>query len=151
MVEAVDDRGFKEFVINCLVPFPVMLTQAGLEGYNYNGKCFCPFHVNTETPAAKLYRDGERGDTLFCFSEQKVYHPVDVLKKGLLNKQVSTIFQRLWDRCDDKKREELIELYGKPIDYIPDSWKQNQHLLDKFRAGETTFAQHLSFLVKSLD
>ena len=147
----INDERFMSFVIDYAIPFPVMLKQAGLEGYTYEGKVYCPFHDNTSTPAAKMYKGDAKGDTLFCFSEQKIYRPSDVIKKKLINKSLRTIFDRIWKQCDDAKREELLGIYSKPVDYIPEAWKKNQEYIDKFKRGETTIEQHLAVLVASLD
>lgn len=42
METVIEDEKFQRFVVNLMIPFPVMLEQAGLTGYSYNGKCFCP-------------------------------------------------------------------------------------------------------------
>lgn len=42
MDTVVNDTRFQQFVINLLIPFPVILNQAGFDGYSYNGKCYCP-------------------------------------------------------------------------------------------------------------
>lgn len=45
--------------------------------YPPRGKCFCPFHDNTDSPAAKVY-DGK----LVCFGAcQRSYFPYDFLRK----------------------------------------------------------------------
>ena len=53
-------------------------------------KCFCPFHHNVKSPAAKIY---DRG--LVCFGEcNKTYTAYDVLKAfnpNLLNKIAGTV------------------------------------------------------------
>ena len=144
------DYKFQKYVVDAVIPFPVMLRQAGLNGYSYDGKCFCPFHENYETPAAKLFKDS-RGDTLFCFSEHKIYKPSDVIKVGLLKKSVEEVFKRLWSQLSEDKKEKLVELYDKPIDYIPQAWKDNKEILDKFKLGEVTFEQHLIYIRDSLD
>ena len=109
-----------------------------------------PFHDNTSTPAAKLYKD-ERGDTLFCFSEQKMYYPVDVIKNNLIKGTIDTIFQRIWNQCSGDTKDKLMALYEKPVDFIPECWKSNLALLSKFRSGETSIEQHLEILVGSLE
>lgn len=47
-----------------------------------SGKVLCPFHANTNTPAAKIYRDS---NILKCFGacsrSNTVYTPYDFLKK----------------------------------------------------------------------
>lgn len=45
------------------------------------GKCFCPFHDNTHTPAAKLYRDPSGYEVLHCFAEQRNYGTYALLRK----------------------------------------------------------------------
>lgn len=40
------------------------------------GKMFCPFHNNVNTPAAKVY-----GNVLKCFSCNRIYTVYDLLKK----------------------------------------------------------------------
>lgn len=41
------------------------------------GKCFCPFHHNVNTPAAKIY-----GNALKCFGQcNRLFTPYDFLKK----------------------------------------------------------------------
>ena len=42
-----------------------------------NGKVFCPFHHNVNTPAAKIYEN-----TMMCFGScHKLYKPYDFLSK----------------------------------------------------------------------
>ena len=109
-----------------------------------------PFHENYQTPAAKMFKD-KRGDTIFCFSEQKVYHPVDVIKRGMLSTPIEQVFRGLWSQLTDNVKERLVDLYGKPIDYIPQSWKDNKEVLEKFKLGEISFEQYLEVLRISLD
>ena len=149
MTEVIQDEKFQRFVINLLIPFPVILKQAGLEGYTYNGKCFCPFHPNENTPSAKLFKS-DRGDSLFCFSENKKYYPADVIKENILNKSLDTIFQRIWKQLSEDRKKEIYQIYGTPIDILPEKWKENQEQIDKFRSGDTTLSEHLKILVMSL-
>lgn len=136
--------------MDLLIPFPVILARAGFEDYNYDSKVYCPFHENYDTPSAKLYHDS-RGDTLFCFSEQRRYKPSDVLVKGLLEQSLYSIFYNIWKQLSTDKREKVLSLYGSPVDYIPDSWKENEENLARFRVGETSYRQHLGILLRSVD
>lgn len=36
------DFKFQKYVVDAVMPFPVILKKAGLTGYSYDGKCFCP-------------------------------------------------------------------------------------------------------------
>lgn len=40
-LETVNDARFQSFVLNRMIPFPIMLERAGFDGYSYEGKCFC--------------------------------------------------------------------------------------------------------------
>mgnify|MGYP000075914532 CR=1 FL=1 len=42
-----------------------------------NGMLFCPFHNNKDTKAAKYF---EKSNSMFCWSEYKVYTPYKALK-----------------------------------------------------------------------
>jgi hypothetical protein len=42
MTVDIRDKRFMEFVINALIPFPIMLENAGYEDYSYDGKVYCP-------------------------------------------------------------------------------------------------------------
>jgi len=42
-----------------------------------SGRCFCPFHVNVNTPAAKFF---DEGNDLRCFAESKTYKVFDLMK-----------------------------------------------------------------------
>lgn len=42
-----------------------------------SGRCFCPFHLNVNTPAAKFFDDN---NDLRCFAEQRSYSAFDMLK-----------------------------------------------------------------------
>lgn len=41
------------------------------------GKCFCPFHHNVNTPAAKYYKDS---NSLYCYSCKCSYSVYDLLR-----------------------------------------------------------------------
>lgn len=149
METVIEDEKFQRFVVNLMIPFPVMLKQAGLTGYSYNGKCFCPFHPNENTPSAKLFKS-ERGDSLFCFSENKKYYPADVIKEHILNKSLETVFQRIWKQLSDERKQEVLQIYGTPVDILPDKWKENREKIEMFRSGDTSLKEHLSLLVSAL-
>ena len=53
-----------------------------------SGLCFCPFHDNHNTPAAKIYKD-DAGDSLYCFSvipdPSAAFSPFAITKSTLLS------------------------------------------------------------------
>lgn len=88
---------------------------------------------------------------MFCFSEQKIYKPSDVVARGMVKTPIETLFRGLWAQLSDQVKDKLVELYDKPIDYIPQAWKDNKPILDLFKVGEVTFEQHLIHIRDSLD
>lgn len=42
-----------------------------------NSQCFCPFHDNTSTPAAKFF---DSSNSMHCFAEGRTYRTYDLLK-----------------------------------------------------------------------
>lgn len=143
------DQKFMEHVINCCLPFPVVLKQATGNRYDYSRKCFCPFHNNFDTPAAKIFHN-EDGDYLFCFSEQRQYRPSDVFDKKLIKTSLATVYYKLWDKLEASLQTELKLSFGKDVDALPENWEQYSQDLARFMLGETSYQQHLSYLIKAL-
>jgi len=74
--------------------------------YQVGQPCFCPFHENHNTPAAALY-DDDKGQTLYCFSERKLYTVVDVFK-NLLHYDVYDLGNRLWSSMSEPEQQEWL-------------------------------------------
>jgi len=75
-----------------------------------SGTCFCPFHDNDKTPAAKFYPDS---NTLWCFSEQKLFTVYDLLEE--VGKDPIEIFNKLWASYDDKQKDNIKAQVDTPI------------------------------------
>lgn len=149
------DDEFMLYVINREVRFPVLLGRVNLENgennrYSYTRKCFCPFHDNTVDEAAKIYKD-ERGDTLWCFSEQKKYFPSDVFKRKLIKIDYRKFFYRLWDKISENRKEQLLEEYGVPQNTLPEKWVNNKEVLSLFKKGNVDINMHLRIIISSLE
>ena len=138
------DQRFKKYVINRIVTLPSILKYAGLNNYHYNSKVYCPFHANNNTPSAKIYHD-EAGNRLWCFAEQKMYKPADVIEHGILNTTIDKVFTRLWYKLSPEYKKTLEESYGK-LDYDLDWVKDPQ--LNLYKKGKCTLKEHLNLLLK---
>lgn len=73
------------------------------------GNCFCPFHDNTNTPAAKFYRES---NTLYCYTDLKLYSVYDLLLE--YNQDPITIFYSLWNSYNDAKKQYVLSQVDKP-------------------------------------
>lgn len=145
-----DDYEFKCYVINRLMPFPNILKASGFDGYDYNGKCYCVFHANENTPAAKLFHDND-GDRMFCFSEHKMYYPVDMLKKRICTRvTIDTLAERLWNQLSEDAQRNLIDNKGVKTEIIPENWEQEKENLQLFKAGKIDFDAHKKILYRAL-
>ena len=99
-------------VVNCKLDL-IEVLNTFIEGSHYSphGNVFCPFHENTDTPAAKIYlREGEQ--VLFCFAEHKSYRVSDVFEKGLASVSMSKVFQDVWGLLSQSERDQFLEDNG---------------------------------------
>lgn len=71
--------------------------------YQVGQPCFCPFHENHNSPAASIY-DDEKGETLYCFSERKLYSVVDVFK-DLMHYDIYDLGNRLWKSMSEEEQQ----------------------------------------------
>lgn len=144
-----DESRFQEFVIDRILPIHVALRNVDGQERNYNGKCFCPFHDNTDTPAAHLYKD-EKGSHLMCFSERRVYKPHHVFTEKLVKVSLAKAFQRIWNQLSDESKESLEQSYGQPSRTLPKSWYSHEKELERFKKGEVGLIEHLFTVGKVL-
>jgi hypothetical protein len=78
--------------------------------YQVGQPCFCPFHENHHTPAAALY-DDDKGQTLFCFTERKLYSVVDVFK-DLMHYDIYEIGNNLWKSMSEEEQYVWLQEHG---------------------------------------
>jgi len=126
---------FKKYVIDMVVPFPTILAAAGIE-VDY-GSIYYPFHENIDTPAARLYSNEAKGDTIYCWAEQRVYTPSDVLIRKLLPTKSAVIFERVWKSLPDVSRNTLTRSFGQPTTDVSDVEVKN--LLEKLDGSKVRF------------
>jgi len=102
-----------------LVIEKVSLTQL-LYKYNPDGvyvlgqNCFCPFHDNTNTPAASLYEDDNQ-ETLYCFMERRAYNSFDALQI-LLNENSYLIGEAIWNNMSELEQQSWLSEHME-VDY----------------------------------
>jgi len=83
------------------------LQKVNPEGnYQVGQTCFCPFHDNQNTPSASIY-DDDKGQTLYCFSEQKLYTVNDVFTK-LMNRDIYEVGNSIWKQMSDEEQYEWL-------------------------------------------
>lgn len=144
------EEEFKYYVIDRVISFPLILKKAGYEGYNYVGNVYCPFHDNTKTPAAKMYKDDE-GDKLYCYGEcRRLYTPSDVIKKGLLDIRLSGLFYNVWKKLNDNQKSKIKEDYGKPKQYLSEEFNEIVDKMEDFKLGKIGYEEYLNLVLEGL-
>lgn len=101
-------------LLNEKVKFTTVLPKLNSENiYTVGRPCFCPFHDNTNTPAAVIYNNDGK-ETLWCFSEQKLYKPEDIIKL-LINEDPYKVGEHLWNKLTETEQEVFLK-ENQPID-----------------------------------
>lgn len=131
---------FMEWVIDRVMPFHILLHSGACihSDYRYfpkdEGTCFCPFHDNENTKAAKLY-SSQDGQTIYCFAEQRLYKPHHLISKGIVEVQMEKVFNGIWKQFNENTRASLISSSNVWSNSIP-PLKDYSRLYESYRNGE---------------
>jgi hypothetical protein len=124
-------------------------------GYETRGdsNMYCPFHDDESggKPSAKYHSDS---DTVYCFSESKLYTSFHVIK-DLMGKNPDVIFRKIWRELSEGVRVTLLAKYGENAtleiqENIPSVWKDLSLVLSQFKLQKVSFPQHKIALSKIL-
>lgn len=81
-----------------------------------NNSMFCPFHDNTETPAAHLYREDDGSHTIYCYSEDKLYHNSDLYRNYLPNINIDDLAKLLYENLPEEEKLKIADNIDKPYE-----------------------------------
>lgn len=101
-------------VIDYYCTFEYLLSYAGIDFPHESATCFCPFHDNTVTKAAKFYKE-EHNEHIFCFAEGIQYKPHHLLTKGIVNFTVNHVFSAIWNNLSDDEKN----IFSEHLKYNP--------------------------------
>lgn len=90
-------------VIDYFCTFNYLLSYIGIEFPSESSTCFCPFHDNTNTKAAKFYRE-DHNEHIFCFAESKQYKPHHLLTMEIVPFTVNHVFSAIWNNLSDYEK-----------------------------------------------
>ena len=90
-------------VIDYFCTFEWLLGYAGIEFPKNTSVCYCPFHDNSKTPAAKFFKE-EHNEHIFCFAESKLYRPHHLLTSGIVQYSVNHVFSAIWANLSDEEK-----------------------------------------------
>jgi hypothetical protein len=90
-------------VIDYYCTFEYLLKYADINFPDYTSTCFCPFHENINTRAAKVFCE-EHNEHLFCFAENKLYRPHHLLTMNIVPFTVSHVFSAIWTNLSNEEK-----------------------------------------------
>ncbi len=111
--------------------------------------CYCPFHDNTESKAAKIY-DDPKGITLFCFAEQKSYRSSDAIEV-FAPESFESIFEGIWNALSIDQQAYYLDNFDSDSDVISDEWKETLEKLKGFKQRKLTYADVKSIILKTVE
>ncbi len=119
------------------------------QGYSVNRSCFCCFHDNHDTPAAKLYSD-ECGITMYCFSEQKSYRSSDAFKQ-FSSIPIHVVFNKVWQSLSQEEKNYYMDRMNADSNKLTDEWRQTISKLADFRKRRITYNDVLDIILEEID
>ena len=90
-------------VVDYFCTFEYLLSYVGIEFPRESSTCFCPFHENTRTKAAKFFKE-DHNEHIFCFAENKQYKPHHLLTRGIVDFSVNHVFSAIWSNLSDEEK-----------------------------------------------
>ncbi len=130
-------------VIDHFCTFEYLLSYAGIDFPRESSTCFCPFHENTKTKAAKFYAE-EHNEHIFCFAENKQYKPHHLLTRGIVPFTVNHVFSAIWQNLSDSEKS----IFSKDLRDYQVSVDFSQHY-DKYKKCKLSYFELLSILRNS--
>ena len=106
-----------------------------------------PFHDNTDTKAAKIYRE-ETGDRLWCYAEHKMYFPHDIPRLGMIKQSPEQLFNRIWPQLPESVQQQLLQELDEPTTSLPSNWDEVEPRLSLFREGKCSYQDLLKSLLE---
>lgn len=99
------------------------------------GNMMCPFHHNTNTPAAKMYHD-KYGWCLYCFNEKRIFTTYDVYQQ-ILGLDPVKAAEIIWNKLPQEEQMKIRDIVGNIEEFEGDVPYMNE--LDLFSHGEISY------------
>ena len=90
-------------VIDHFCTFEYLLSYIGVSWPSMSHTCYCPFHDNSRSPAAKFYKE-EHNEHIYCFAEGKQYKPHHLLTNEIVPFSTSHVFSAIWTNLSEEER-----------------------------------------------
>lgn len=130
-------------VIDYFCTFEYLLSYIGEEFPSESSTCFCPFHENTNTKAAKFFKE-DHNEHIFCFAENKQYKPHHLLTTGIVPFTVNHVFSAIWQNLSDNERS----IFSSDLHYTSLDVDFTQYY-NNYKKGKLSYFELLSVLKNS--
>ena len=118
MNERITDRKLIYYIINHYIDTRKLLKSLHIN-VRANNAMLCPFHDNTETPAAHLYKEEDGSHSIFCYAEDKLYRNTDLYRVYLPDIKLEDLANLLYNNLSDEEKEKIADNVNKPYE-LPD-------------------------------
>lgn len=130
-------------VVDYFCTFEYLLNYAGIEFPKESCACYCPFHDNTKTKAAKFFAE-EHNEHIFCFAENKQYKPHHLLTSGIVPFTVQHVFSAIWQNLSDNEKQ----IFSSDLKYNRVS-VDFSHYYDDYKKCKLNYFDLLNTLINS--
>lgn len=98
------------------------------------GSMFCPFHLNTDTPAAQFHNNDADGiQRIWCFSCKRQYTSYDYLTKILKQDAINYIYTYFTpDQIQEILASNCTEIDLNKVDHIDNAWSDADEDIHEF-------------------
>ena len=108
-------------VIDYFCTFEYLLSYIGVEFPSETATCFCPFHENVNTKAAKFFKE-DHNEHIFCFAESQLYRPHHLLTREIVPFSVNHVFSAIWANLSDNEKNTFaadLQQHVVEVDFTP--------------------------------
>lgn len=103
----------KRKIINLYVPMSSILNRYLDDHYEVGHSCYCPNpeHDNTDTPAAKFFRNSDGSESVYCWACQRNFSTWDAVGWFVDRTKWDMFFQKVWIQLPEQTREQFLNSF----------------------------------------
>lgn len=130
-------------VIDYFCTFEWLLSYVNVDFPHESTTCFCPFHDNSHTKAAKYFAE-EHNEHIYCFAEGKQYKPHHLLTMEIVPFTINHVFSAIWQNLSDSEKA----IFEKDLHYTDLSIDFSQYY-NSYKKGKLNYFDLLNILKNS--
>lgn len=146
MNNTITDKKLIYYIINHYIDTRKLLRKLGID-VRANNSMFCPFHDNTNTPAAHLYKEQDGSHTIYCYSEDRLFHNTDLYKTYLPEINLQELANLLYNNLSADERLKVTDNVN--VEFELEELPFNSYMV-AFRHGKITYQDLLNGINETL-